>query len=380
MKSSRPRARASRGALVARKTRAMTAAPWTLLTRDVPAASMHRASCVHPALHTAMLAVHRQGYDGDGGVELWTWRDARWVRTHERLLSGAPRRARGLHRAALHRRARWRRARGPRGPRRGAARGGPRAPRGRAAPRAPRAAGVLVARLGVGGPRGRGRVDPRERQQRLDAPTPHRRHARRGERRALHRERRAGPVAPRDHRAHRHGRDLTHRAPGGRVVTRRRVLRGHRRHGLGPPSRGAHRPAHGDRRAHGPRRPGRRRVGARASRGVDPDVSQRRDARGGPGHPRHPRARRAGFRPRRRPHRRDPLRPRGGDGRHPRPGAAARLGTREHPAVQRDRTAVPRPRDAPGEPPRGRRVARAGTGGPRRRGLRERPHGERRVG
>ena len=68
----------------------MNAAPWTRLTRDVPPASMHRASCVHPTLHTAQLAVHRQGFDDDTCVELWAWRDGHWARTHERLLPGRP--------------------------------------------------------------------------------------------------------------------------------------------------------------------------------------------------------------------------------------------------------------------------------------------------
>jgi hypothetical protein len=68
----------------------MNDAPWTLLTRDAPAASMHRASCVHPALQTAQLAVHRQGYDSDSCVELWAWRDGHWVRTLARLLPGRP--------------------------------------------------------------------------------------------------------------------------------------------------------------------------------------------------------------------------------------------------------------------------------------------------
>lgn len=68
----------------------MTADPWTLLTRDVPTATMHRASCVHPVLQTVLLAVHRQGYDSDACVELWAWRDGHWERTHERLLPGRP--------------------------------------------------------------------------------------------------------------------------------------------------------------------------------------------------------------------------------------------------------------------------------------------------
>lgn len=68
----------------------MSAAEWTLLTRDLPAASMHRASCVHPVHRHALLAVHREGHDGDSGVELWAWRGGRWDRTHAKLLPGRP--------------------------------------------------------------------------------------------------------------------------------------------------------------------------------------------------------------------------------------------------------------------------------------------------
>ncbi len=74
---------------------ALPPSAWTQHTADVPADSSTHALCVHPATGRATLLSQTQDFTDDGDLELWSWIDQRWHRTHARLSPARHGEARG---------------------------------------------------------------------------------------------------------------------------------------------------------------------------------------------------------------------------------------------------------------------------------------------